>query len=405
LEKQSEGNNSCGVNNMIEKINEITKSIFDDLKELNEFIYHNPELGYEEYKSSNAHIDLLKKYGFEVEEEYLGIKTAFKAYYKGEKDGPTVAYLAEYDALPGIGHGCGHNLLGTVSTGAGIVLRHFIDEIGGMVVVFGTPAEETSGAKVLMAEKHAFDDIDVAMLAHPAASYYKSGTSLALEPIQFTFRGKASHAASDPEKGINALDAVILTFNSINALRQHILPTARIHGIITEGGKAANIVPDLAIAQFYVRATTKSYLEELSEKVKNCARAAALATGATLEITNYEFKYDDLVTNQTLSEVFNKSLEIQGIHCDKTRDTFGSLDMGNVSYVCPAIHPYFGICEDENVPAHSEELRDATLTDYAYKNMVITINALVNTGIQVIKDKELLKKIKDEFYSKVKKAR
>lgn len=390
---------------MIERINEITQSIFQDLKGLNEFIYNNPELGYEEFKSSKAHIDLLRKYGFEVEEEYLGIKTAFKAYYKSKREGPTVAYLAEYDALPGIGHGCGHNLLGTVSTGAGIVLKHLIDEIGGTVVVFGTPAEETSGAKVLMVEKHAFDDIDVAMLAHPAASYYKSGSSLALEPIQFTFRGKAAHAASDPEKGINALDAVIMTFNSINALREHILPTARIHGIITEGGKAANIVPDLAVAQFYVRSTTKAYLEELSEKVKNCARGAALATGATLEITNYEFKYDDLMTNQTLSEVFYKSLEIQGIDCNKTRDTFGSLDMGNVSYVCPSIHPYFGICENEDVPGHSEELRDATITDYAYKNMIITINALVNTGYEVITNKELLKKIKDEFNASTNKAR
>ncbi|NLV89151.1 MAG: M20 family metallopeptidase [Tissierellia bacterium] len=383
---------------MINRIKEITNRVFEDLKELNEYIYHNPELGYEEHKSSKAHKELLKKYGFQVEEEYLGIKTGFKAYYEGKKPGPKIAYLSEYDALPGIGHGCGHNMLGTTSTGAGIVLKHLIDEIGGTVVVFGTPAEETSGAKVIMVEKNAFDDIDVAMLAHPAASYYKSGTSLALEPIQFTFRGKAAHAAADPEKGINALDAVIMTFNSINALREHILPTARIHGVITEGGKAANIVPELAVAQFYVRATTKAYLNELSEKVKNCAKGAALATGASLEITNYELKYDDLVTNETLSEVYNKSLEIQGIKdYDKTRDSFGSLDMGNVSHVCPAIHPYFGICEDESIPAHTKEFRDATLTDLAYKNMKITINALVNTGVQVITDKELLNRIKEEF--------
>lgn len=391
---------------MINRINEITNRVFEDLKELNEFIYHNPELGYEEFKSSKAHIDLLKKNGFSVEEEYLGIKTAFKAYYNGKRPGPTIAYLSEYDALPGIGHGCGHNLLGTTSTGAGIVLRHLIDEIGGTVVVFGTPAEETSGAKVIMVEKNAFDDIDVAMLAHPAAAYYKSGTSLALEPIQFTFKGKAAHAASDPDKGINALDAVIMTFNSINALREHILPSARIHGVIVEGGKAANIVPDLAIAQFYVRATTKAYLQELSEKVKNCAKGAALATGTTLEISNYELTYDDLVTNETLSEVYNKSLEVQGIKdYDKTRDSFGSLDMGNVSHVCPAIHPYFGICEDERVAAHTEEFRDATLTDLAYKNMIITINALVNTGVQVIIDEGLLEKIKEEFNTFKGKAR
>lgn len=384
---------------MLAAINNITSNILDDLKELNQYIYNNPELGYEEFKSSKAHIDVLKKYGFHVEERYLGIKTAFKAYYESEIQGPTICYLAEYDALPGIGHGCGHNLLGTTNTGAAIVLKHLLDEIGGKVVVLGTPAEETSGAKVIMVEKGAFKDIDIAMLAHPAPEYNKSGTSLALEPIQFTFKGKASHAASDPEKGINALDAVIMTFNSINALREHILPSARMHGVITDGGKAANIVPDLATAQFYVRASTKAYLQELTEKVKNCARGAALATGTTLEISNYEFIYDDLVTNESLSNVFIENLKIQGVeNPDKVKLSFGSLDMGNVSHVCPSIHPYFGIYGDESIAAHTEEFRDATLTEKAYENMVITINALVKTGVEVIKDNDLLNKIKQEFY-------
>lgn len=383
---------------MMEKINSITHSILDDLKRLNEYIYHNPELGNKEFKSSKAHIEILRKYGFYVEEEYLGIKTGFKAYYDSKKQGATICYLSEYDALPGIGHGCGHNLLGTTNTGAGIVLKHLLDEIGGKVVVFGTPAEETNGAKVIMAEKGAFQGIDVAMLAHPSSIYTKSGTSLAMEAIQFTFKGKASHAASDPDKGINALDAVIMTFNSINALREHILPTSRIHGVITEGGKAANIVPDLAIAQFYVRTSTKAYLQELTEKVKNCARGAALATGTTLEISNYEIGYDDLVTNETLSEIFSQNLRRQGIeNPDNVKQSFGSIDMGNVSHVCPAIHPYFGIYGDESIVAHTEEFRDATLTDKAYENMIITINALVNTGIRVIQDKGLLEKIKEEF--------
>lgn len=383
---------------MIDKIKNIILSILNDLKELNEYIYNNPELGNKEFKSSRAHIDILKKYGFQVEEEYLGIKTAFKAYYESKKQGPTICYLSEYDALPGIGHGCGHNLLGTTNTGAGIVLKHLLDEIGGRVIVLGTPAEETNGAKVIMAEKGAFEGIDVAMLAHPATVYTKSGTSLAMEAIQFSFKGKASHAASNPDKGINALDAVIMTFNSINALREHILPTSRIHGVITEGGKAANIVPDLAVAQFYVRTETKAYLQEVTEKVKNCARGAALSTGTTLEISNYEIGYDDLVTNETLSEMFTQNLRGQGIeNPDNVKQSYGSLDMGNVSHVCPVIHPYFGIYGDESIAAHTEEFRDATLTDKAYENMIITINALVNTGVQVIKDKELLEKIKQEF--------
>ncbi|SHD76592.1 M20 family metallopeptidase [Schnuerera ultunensis] len=383
---------------MKDRIQRLIEEVENELINLSEYIYNNPELGYEEYKSSRAHIDLLKKYNFIVEEKYIGIDTAFKAEYKGQKEGPTIAYLTEYDALPGIGHGCGHNLLGTVSTGAGIVLSKLIDELGGRVLVFGTPAEETSGAKVIMAEKGSFNDVDVAMMAHPNDTFCESGKSLALEPIQFTFRGKTAHAASAPEKGINALDGVLLTFNGVNALREHILPTARIHGVIIEGGKAANIVPDLAIAQFYIRATTKEYLIELSEKVKNCAKAASLATGTKLEITNYEASYDNLVTNQVLSSRFTQNLKIFGVeNCEKPRDTFGSLDMGNVSHVCPAIHPYFAITEGKTIAAHTTEFAEATLTDIAYKNMAKTIGALVLTGIDVIRDKQLLKDIKDEF--------
>lgn len=380
------------------KIRKEIEKIEDDLKKLNIYIYNNPELGYKEYKSSKAHIDLLKKHDFSVEEGYLDLDTGFKAEYKGDKEGPTIAYFAEYDALPGIGHGCGHNLLGTTSTGAGIVLSKFIDEIGGRVLVFGTPAEETSGAKVIMAEKGAFDDIDVAMLAHPDAVYYDSGTSLALEAVQFTFKGKSAHAAASPEKGINALDGVIATFNGINALREHILPTARIHGVILEGGKAANIVPDLAIAQFYIRATTKEYLMEISEKVKNCARGASLITGTQLEISNYELSYDNLVTNQILSRVFSKNLKIFGVeNSHKAKSSHGSLDMGNVSQVCPAIHPYFGISKNKDIPSHTKEFAAETLTEEAYDNMVKTISALVLTGIDIIQDEELLMDIKEEF--------
>ena len=385
---------------MKDKVLALIGEIKEQLIHLNEYIYNNPELGYEEFKSSKAHIDILKKHNFNVEEAYLGIKTAFRAEYKGKKEGPTIAYLAEYDALPGIGHGCGHNLLGTVSTGAGIVLSKLVDEIGGRVLVFGTPAEEASGAKVEMVDKGAFNDVDIAMMAHPDAEFYQSGTSLALEAIQFTFKGKAAHAASDPEKGINALDAVIQTFNSINALREHILPSAKIHGIIVEGGKAANIVPDLTIAQFYVRATTKKYLKELSEKVKNCARGASLATGAKLEITNYEATYDNMITNKTLSKKYIENLKKMGIeNCEKVRKSFGSLDMGNVSHVCPAIHPYFGIKVNSGIAPHTKELAEATLTEEAYESMVKTIGALALTGIDTILDKELLNNIKEEFQS------
>ncbi len=381
------------------KVNELVESLDNELVELNKFLFDNPELGYEEFKSSKAHIDLLKKHGFEVEEGFLGIPTAFKAEYDSKKEGPSIGFLAEYDALPGIGHGCGHNILGTTSTGAGIALSKLIDDLGGKVLVFGTPAEETSGAKVDMTNKGAFNNLDAALIVHPEAKFIKSCPSLAMDAIQFIFKGRTAHAAAAPEKGINALDACIQTFNNINALRQHILSTARIHGVIKEGGKAANIVPDLAVAQFYVRTLSKDYLRELSEKVKNCARAGAMAAGAELEISNYEYSFDNLITNNALQEDFIKNLNSLGITTIGETDLMmGSTDVGNVSQVCPTIHPMFAIADEGvDIVTHTVEFANATLSDTAHKNMLITIKALVLTGVDVITDKELLKNIKDEF--------
>lgn len=381
-----------------EKIKNIVDNISEEIIKLSNDIYDNPELGDEEYESCKLHVELLKKHGFTVEENYLNEKTGFKAEYKSKKEGPTVAYMAEYDALPGIGHGCGHNMLGATSTGAGITLKNLLDEIGGTVIVFGTPAEETNGAKVSYAQKGAFDKVDVAMVCHPLAVHQRSGTSLAMEAIQFEFFGKTSHAASSPEKGINALDGVINTFNSINAMRQHMRSDARIHGVIVDGGKAANIVPDYAKAQFYVRAKTKKYLLELVERVKNCARGASLATGAKLEISNYELSYDNLVTNQKLSDLYcDKLSQLTDAKIHDQDSSFGSLDAGNVSHICPTIHPYFSITPDKNIVGHTIEFAESTRTPYAYENMKIAIAALAMTGAEVITNKELLKEIKEEF--------
>lgn len=383
---------------MKNKIMKFIDKITPELNALSLEIYNNPELGYEEFVACKLHTDILRKHGFTVEENFSGVETGFKAVYKGQKEGLTVAYMAEYDALPGIGHGCGHNLLGTVSTGAGIVLKHIIDEIGGTVIVFGTPAEETSGAKVTYVENNEFDGVDIAMMAHPASEYTKSGTSLALEPVQFEFFGKTAHAASAPEKGINALDGAIQTFNSVNALREHIRSDSRVHGVIIEGGKAANIVPEYAKVQYYVRSTTKTYNMELLEKVKNCARGAALATGTELKITKFEFNYDNMVTNETLSNVFNdKIYEISGITMSEPPKSTGSIDAGQVSQVCPTIHPYFDVTNDKTIVGHTRELADSTLKDYAKEQMKNTIAALVLTAAEVIQDKKLYEKIKYEF--------
>ena len=376
---------------------EKAESLKSEFKKISDAILENPELGYQEHFSSKAHKDLLKKHGFTVEMPYMGMDTAFKATYDTGKEGPTIAYLSEYDALPGIGHGCAHNLLGTTSTGAGILLR-YLEDFHGKIVVLGTPAEETSGGKVDMVDQGAFKDVDVALMAHPADSHMKSGKSLALEALEFTFTGRTSHAAASPEKGINALDGVLLMFNNINALREHILPSARIHGIITHGGEAANIVPGKAVAQFYIRATTKTYLMELKEKVLNCAKAGALASGATLEYTNYEKPYDNLVTNQRLSALYTEQLTAVGIKkINEEKGSTGSLDMGNVSHVVPAIHPYFDIIESGDVSAHTVEFRDATKTDYAYNSMIQTLTALALTGVKLSEDRDLLKDIKEEF--------
>lgn len=383
---------------MKKRVYELINDLTPKLNELSLEIYKNPELGYEEFKACKLHTEILQKYGFNVQTNFSGVETGFKAEYKSDKPGITVAYMAEYDALPDIGHGCGHNLLGTVSTGAGIVLKQIIDEVGGTVVVFGTPAEETSGAKVTYVENNEFDNIDIAMMAHPGNEYTKSGSSLALEPVQFEFFGKTAHAAASPEKGINALDAAIQTFNNINALREHIRSDSRVHGVIVNGGKAANVVPDYTECQFYVRSTSKTYNLELLEKIKNCARGAALATGCELKISKYEYSYDNMVTNETLSNVFNEKIyEIAGVKMSDPSKNTGSIDTGQVSQVCPAIHPYFDITNDKNIGGHTRELASATLTDYAKEQMKNTIAALVLTAAEVMQNPKLYQEIKHEF--------
>jgi len=387
---------------MKENMEQWERQLKTELIHLSTEIYKHPELGNEEVLASGLHMDLLKQYGFDVTAGYLEIPTAFRAEYRSGKPGPVIAYMAEYDALPGIGHGCGHNILGAVSSGAGILLSRLVDEIGGAVVVFGTPAEETNGAKVILAERGAFHDITIAMMAHPYSGHVKSGSSLAMVALQFEFRGKTSHAASAPEKGINALDGVINTFNNINALRQQVKSDARIHGIVKEGGKAANIIPDYCVAQFYVRAATKTYLLELTERVKNCARGAALASGTELTISNYELSYDNLVTNQKLSSVYTEILAGYGAVIEEPRPENGSLDAGNVSHICPAIHPYFDITERVPVNPHSTDFADCTLTDYAYDQMMITAKSLALTGANIIRDQDLFDAIQFEFEHAVK---
>lgn len=382
---------------MKEKLYKEVEALKNDLWEINDFIYNNPELGDQEFKACEKLTNFLKAHNFEVEIGVVDRPTAFRATFDSKKPGATVSYLCEYDALPEVGHGCGHNMIGVMSAGAGIVLSKVLQDIGGKIVVLGTCAEETNGAKVDMAEKGIFDDIDVALIAHPSDKTHESGTSLAMEALQFHFTGKASHAAAAPELGINALNAVILTFNGIDALRQHVTPDVRMHGIVKKGGVAANVVPDDAIAQFYIRAGKKEYLEKVVEKVKNVARGASLMTGAELQITNYEISYDDLKTNKALSVAFNENLKLVGITDINTPKTsFGSIDIGNVSNVVPAIHPYIGVW-DYVIPAHSREMAKETISEKGHDLILKGTAALAYTGYDVIVDKSLLQNIKEEF--------
>ncbi|SPY20778.1 Metal-dependent amidase/aminoacylase/carboxypeptidase [Paenibacillus polymyxa] len=367
-------------------------------KDISLYIGANPELGNEEFLASARLKEELAFHGFEVQAPILGIETAFIATYKAVKPGPVVAFLAEYDALKGLGHACGHHLICMMSTGAAVGLKSIIDETGGEVRVYGTPAEETRGAKVPMAAAGLFDDCDIAMMTHPFDRYEKSGKSLAIDAVQFEFFGQSAHAAASPHEGINALDAVIQTFNGINAFRQQVKSTVRIHGIINQGGQAANIIPDYASAQFYVRAATRQELNPLTRRVIQIAEGAALQAGCHLETSNYETSYDEMVTNGVLSDTFTANLLQAGIAQEDITEgeDHGSMDIGNVSLHCPAIHPYIQVI-DEKHALHTPEFRDLAMQDRAMEGMLLAARTLAWTACDVITSSELLAQIKEEF--------
>lgn len=380
-----------------EKLSQLFENYKNEFVELNEYLYNNPELGLQEFKACAAHTAILEKYGFNVTKNFAGLKTAFQASFKNSTEGPRIAILAEYDALPGIGHGCGHNIFGVTSIATGILVKELMKDIPGEILVIGTPAEETNGAKVDMAQKGVFNNIDIAMAVHPSGeAHYRSGVSQAMEALQFTFKGKTAHASGAPHEGINALDGVLMLFNSVNALRQQTLETARVHGIITKGGEAANIIPDLAVANFYVRAKSLEYLKGFVERVKNCAKGAALATGTTLEITNYETSFANLVTNNKLSETYEKNLKSLGVTDIRDKESHGSTDMGDVSHCCPTIHPYFPLTTS-HLTGHSVEFASASIAPDAYKGMKEATLAMALTALELFENKELLNEIKEEF--------
>lgn len=379
-------------------INEIASKM-EELTGISKYLYDNPELGDEEYKAVKLLTEYFSKNGFAVEESIYGLNTTFRSVYDSGKEGAHIAYFCEYDALPKIGHGCGHNLISAMSAGAALGLKSVLDTIGGKVTIFGTQAEETSGVKGVLAEKGAYDDVTAAMMAHPSAVSEESGASLALYPLKFEYFGKAAHAAAIPEKGINALDGVILLYNGINALRQHVTSDVRIHGIISSGGAAPNIVPDYAEAKFYIRAKEKDNLDAVVSRVKECAEGAARMTGSTVKISRFENAYDNLKTNKTLSAIFIANLlEAGETEIRPASDGIGSIDIGNVSHVVPVIHPWIGV-GDASLIIHSKEFADHTMTEKGKDVIYRGACALALTGYDVITSRENREKIKAEFLS------
>lgn len=328
----------------------------DVLLEISHSIHEHPELGYEEHHAHDLLAGVLEDEGFDVERGAAGMDTAFVA-SAGSGDGPTIGIFCEYDALPEIGHACGHNVIGSAGLGAGLAAATVAEELGGRVVVLGSPAEEGGGGKVFMAERGILDDIDAAMMIHPADGDLKAMNVIAIQQVHVQYHGQAAHAAAFPHKGRNALDAAVLGYMNVAALRQHIRPSERIHGIFTDAGDRPNIVPQYAAAEWYVRSPTLRLLQGLKERVLSCLEAGATATGCTMDHAWLDPAYADMIDNPVLVDLFTTNAERTGRHLadpSVAANVVGSTDMGNVSYVVPSIHPMLAVAP-AGVSIHTPE--------------------------------------------------
>lgn len=369
-----------------------------ELVRLSSDIHDNPELGFQEVKAVSWLSNYLENNGFCVEKGVAGLATAFQATYGEGK--PKIAVLAEYDALPGIGHGCGHNIIAASAVGAGVASKIVVDNLGGSIIILGTPGEETFGGKIDMIKAGIFDDVDVAMMVHPSVLNMAIYRTLACLPLEVEFFGKAVHAAIHPAEGVNALEAIILAFNSINSLRQHIKEQARIHGIITNGGEAPNVVPAYSAAKFIIRAPDYAYLEELQGKVLNCFKGASSASGARLKYRWGEKVYAPIRNNVAMARLFSDNLESLGRKLDifDSQGPFGSSDIGNVSEVVPSMHPMVAIASPP-VSLHSTEFASAAASEAGHQGLLDAAKAMAMTAVDIIGRPGVLEKIKQEFRS------
>ncbi|MCW6664191.1 M20 family metallopeptidase [Aerococcaceae bacterium NML191219] len=371
-------------------------------------IHDHPEVSNYEFHAMAVLSQQLEKEGFAVERDVAGHRTGFDARYTSDKPGPTFAFLAEYDALAGIGHACGHNLFGNYSLLAAAALKQVVDQLGGELRVYGTPGEEggeNGSAKGSFVREGYFDDVDVALCAHPGYRYTPTLEYLANDPVDIKFYGRASHAAGAPEDGINALEAVIQVYNSINALRLHLPKDVNIHGIITHGGEAANVIPEFASARFYLRAANRQTLNTVYRKVENIVKAAALATGCTYEFGLFQNAVDNVIPTPLFDEVFFRQVEAIGIPEAEierqVRNSLGSSDVGNVSQVIPTMQPTVSI-SDEYIAGHSEEFKAAARSQKGLDSIGIVAELLARTALELLLQPELLDNIKQQHQQLIK---
>ena len=368
-----------------------------DMYDISDFLKANPETAYQEFKACDHLSRVLTEKGFQVQKGVGQVETSFLARPDDGHGGrPTVAFLAEYDALPKIGHGCGHNLIAAASLGAAIALNNILKSDDGGLVVVGTPAEEGGGGKVRLAEAGVFKDMDLAMMFHPGGLNIAGKDMLGRTKFKMEFFGRTAHASGSPDKGINALDAMVATYTSINAIRQHLRPDGRVHGIITHGGDAPNIIPDYAAGLFYVRAGSRSYRDEIFERVENCARGAALAMGADYKIEIDPPKLDPMKRNAVLEKAITANMKDLGIIPDPDDGRRGSSDIGNLSHYLPSMHPVLAIVAPD-IPGHSVEFCEATASDRGRQALLNAAKLLALTAYDFLTSAEMRKQVAEEF--------
>jgi amidohydrolase len=360
-------------------------------------LHAHPELAFAEHRSAGRLIDDLGAAGFDVEGGVGGLATAFVARHRFGERGPRIALLAEYDALPEMGHACGHNLIATATLGAARALRAALEADAGELLVIGCPAEEGGGGKILLLRAGVFDGIDAALMFHPGSRTMTIRGALAATRVTMRFHGKAAHAASSPELGINALDACLLTFHAINTLRQHVKDETRIHGIISHGGSAPNIVPEYAEAKFLIRHRRAEEVAALKERVLAAARGAAAAVGARVEFDE-GLAYSERKVNVPMADRFAAHLEALGepVKPAPAIGGVGSSDFGNVSQVLPAIHPYVAIVP-EGVSAHTPEFAAAAASPAGLRGLRLAATAIAATAADLFTDADLLAATRADF--------